>query len=102
MTLDGRQCFMVQVKTASLMPYTAGLMRSVPRIEHAGRREEDLGTIEGFVPDPAHMPAGCAFHPRCRHFSAGLCDASLPPLEEAAPDHSLRCLRWRSLEGARG
>ncbi len=91
-----------EILVRPLMPYTAGLMRSVPRIEQAGRHGEELGTIEGFVPDPANMPIGCAFHPRCRHFSAGLCDASLPPLEEATPDHSLRCLRWRSLEGARG
>ncbi|GAB5467618.1 MAG: ABC transporter ATP-binding protein [Rhodospirillales bacterium] len=91
-----------EVLTRPLMPYTSGLMRSVPRIEWAGRSRQDLGTIEGFVPDPARMPTGCAFHPRCRHHSPGLCDARLPDLEEAAPDHRLRCLRWRSLEGQRG
>ncbi|MEQ8655144.1 MAG: ABC transporter ATP-binding protein [Kiloniellales bacterium] len=91
-----------EILTRPLMPYTAGLMRSVPRIEDAGRSEQDLGTIEGFVPDPARMPSGCAFHPRCRHFEGGLCDVEVPPLEDAVPGHSLRCLRWRSLEGARG
>ncbi len=89
------------VLTRPMMPYTVGLMGSVPRIEWAGRHGEALGTIEGFVPDPAQMPAGCAFHPRCRHVRAGLCDQTVPVLEEASPAHSLRCLRWRELLEAR-
>jgi oligopeptide/dipeptide ABC transporter ATP-binding protein len=43
-------------------PYTAGLLRSVPKLEtEAGRLE----TIAGNVPNPAHFPVGCKFHPRC-------------------------------------
>ena len=87
------------VLTRPLMPYTSGLMRSVPRLELAGRTREPLGTIEGFVPDPARMPPGCAFHPRCRFHEAGTCDTDLPVLEEAVPGHKLRCKRWRALDG---
>ena len=86
------------VLTRPLMPYTSGLMRSVPRLETAGLQGRDLETIEGFVPDPARPPAGCAFHPRCEHHVAGLCDAALPELESAGPGHVLRCHRWRELE----
>ena len=88
-----------RVLTRPMMPYTDGLMRSVPRLERAGRGDEPLDTIEGFVPDPSRPPAGCAFHPRCLHHAPGVCDASLPPLEGAEPGHRLRCLRWRELVG---
>jgi oligopeptide/dipeptide ABC transporter ATP-binding protein len=43
-------------------PYTAGLLRSMPRPGATGRR---LVGIEGNVPDLARLPPGCAFHPRC-------------------------------------
>jgi oligopeptide/dipeptide ABC transporter ATP-binding protein len=43
-------------------PYTAGLLRSMPRPGVTGRR---LVGIEGNVPDLARLPTGCAFHPRC-------------------------------------
>ncbi len=43
-------------------PYTQGLLRSVPKLENQDAR---LETIPGNVPNPAHFPAGCKFHPRC-------------------------------------
>ena len=51
-------------------PYTAGLLRSVPRLGEAGPyfrggRKQRLPSIEGSVPDMLHLPSGCAFHPRC-------------------------------------
>ena len=88
-----------RVLTRPMMPYTDGLMRSVPRLERAGQGHEPLETIEGFVPDPSSPPAGCAFHPRCRDHAPGVCDQRLPPLEQAEPGHRLRCLRWRELAG---
>jgi peptide/nickel transport system ATP-binding protein len=49
-------------------PYTAGLLRSIPRLgeaaETAGRKRR-LPAIEGNVPDLLKLPAGCHFHPRC-------------------------------------
>jgi oligopeptide/dipeptide ABC transporter ATP-binding protein len=43
-------------------PYTEGLFRAVPKLgAHATRLE----TIAGTVPNPAHFPSGCKFHPRC-------------------------------------
>jgi oligopeptide transport system ATP-binding protein len=52
------------------------------------------------VPDLGRLPAGCVFAPRCRHARAGLCDVTLPALEDAAPGHAVRCLRWREIEAA--
>ena len=78
-----------------LMPYTAGLMRSVPRLDLAGRRAGPLPAIPGNVPDPLHPPPGCGFHPRCEHHAPGLCDTRLPDLEAAEAGREVRCLRWR-------
>ncbi len=43
-------------------PYTAGLLRSVPRLD---RPDEELIPIAGQVPEPRALPRGCAFEPRC-------------------------------------
>jgi peptide/nickel transport system ATP-binding protein len=43
-------------------PYTAGLLRSTPRVDVVHPR---LIGIEGSPPDLSAPPAGCAFHPRC-------------------------------------
>ncbi|RLE33006.1 MAG: ABC transporter ATP-binding protein, partial [Acidobacteria bacterium] len=43
-------------------PYTAGLMRSVPRLDH---QTTELSTIPGQPPDLQHLPTGCAFRDRC-------------------------------------
>jgi oligopeptide/dipeptide ABC transporter ATP-binding protein len=81
-----------------LMPYTSGLMRSVPRLETAGLGAASLATIEGYVPDPSRLPPGCPFHPRCPHHAPGFCDDGVPVLETVAPGHKLRCKRWREIE----
>jgi oligopeptide transport system ATP-binding protein len=78
------------------MPYTIGLMNSVPRLG-MNPDTEVLEAIPGNVPNPLDLPAGCSFHPRCLHFEAGLCDSRVPPLESCGPGHELRCLRWREI-----
>ena len=83
-----------------LMPYTAGLLASVPRLSGAGGRAVELAAIAGSVPDPLHLPPGCSFHPRCTHMKPGLCDQTVPPFEEAEPRHHVRCLRWRAIHAA--
>jgi oligopeptide/dipeptide ABC transporter ATP-binding protein len=57
-------------------PYTAGLLRSRPRLGMAGGR---LVPIEGSVPDSLHVPTGCAFHPRCP-LATEQCRQQEPPL----------------------
>jgi oligopeptide transport system ATP-binding protein len=77
-----------------LMPYTAGLLRSVPRMS---ARREPLAAIPGNVPDPAHLPSGCSFAPRCEHAALGRCDVAVPKLEQTGPSHLVRCVRWHEL-----
>ena len=71
-------------------PYTRGLLESVPKLgSGAGRR---LASIQGSVPDPFTIPAGCPFHPRCRHCMKDRCDVGHPPpLLEDEPGHSVAC-----------
>src|SRR5690242_4437996 len=65
-----------------LHPYTAGLLRSVPRLDQArGRR---LETIEGLPPNLLDPPAGCRFAPRCPA-QRDACVAAPPPLASVEP-----------------
>jgi peptide/nickel transport system ATP-binding protein len=74
-----------------LHPYTAGLFKSIPQL---GRHAERLDAIPGQVPNPAAIPSGCAFHPRCPHAMAR-CRAEIPALAEYRPGHYAAC-HWRA------
>lgn len=45
-------------------PYTKGLFNSIPRLDIDNER---LTPIEGDMVNPANLPSGCYFHPRCRY-----------------------------------
>ncbi|MFP4391841.1 MAG: ABC transporter ATP-binding protein [Desulfohalobiaceae bacterium] len=68
-------------------PYTQGLLASLPGFEKKGQK---LYTIPGSVPDPAHRPSGCPFHPRC-YAAQKKCSKNLPRLESCGPEHFSRC-----------
>ena len=70
-------------------PYTRALLDAVPRF---GAREARLAAIDGQPPDPAALPAGCAFAPRCSEATDACRDAA-PPETIVAADHRVRC--WR-------
>ncbi|MCB1745363.1 MAG: ABC transporter ATP-binding protein [Gammaproteobacteria bacterium] len=57
-------------------PYTRALLASIPRI---GEERERLTAIKGQIPDLAHLPAGCAFAPRCPEFLEH-CAQNAPPV----------------------
>ncbi len=78
------------------MPYTAGLIASIPRLG-ASRREQRLKTIPGNVPSLAELGAGCRFRARCAYAQAA-CGESSPSLEPVSEGHEVRCLRWRELD----
>jgi len=91
------QAPMVPLLTRPLMPYTQGLLRSVPLLPVGGKKRSKLQAIAGNVPEAARLPQGCSFAPRCPHAIAALCGATLPELDEAADGHLVRCVRWREL-----
>jgi len=71
-----------------LHPYTAGLQASLPRL---GETQDRLRVIPGSVPDPAHFPIGCRFHPRCP-VAQNRCLTD-PTLGEIETGHLSRCHR---------
>ena len=79
------------------MPYTLGLMNSIPRVDKAAEHQERLEAIPGNVPNPLYLPQGCAFHPRCG-FAKEECKEAIPPLEDTGGGHMVRCIRWDQLE----
>ncbi|RBY89456.1 ABC transporter ATP-binding protein [Blastococcus sp. TF02A-30] len=62
------------------MPYTIGLLGSVPRLDRPG---QSLTPIEGTPPNVAHLPTGCPFVTRCP-VRIGICSEVEPALEETA------------------
>lgn len=80
-----------EVFAAPRHPYTAALIASMPEGE-----SERLTAIPGTVPQPAAMPRGCRFAPRCDRAIAA-CEASAPSLAEIAPGRATRCQRWKEL-----
>jgi oligopeptide/dipeptide ABC transporter ATP-binding protein len=69
-------------------PYTEALQRSIPRID--APRPARLPSIAGASPNPAALPAGCAFAPRCI-YRLPVCERLSPPLVEASPGHWKAC-----------
>ena len=61
-------------------PYTRGLLHSIPKTDEAVER---LVPIPGQPPDLAHIPTGCAFHPRCP-FAQDVCRTEIPALRSFA------------------
>ncbi len=82
------------------MPYTAGLLGSIPRLGRA-RDGRPLHAIPGHVPSLTQLPAGCRFSTRCAHVEPR-CTTTPPPLDSAAAGHDVRCLRWPELALTRG
>ena len=73
-----------------LMPYTWGLMKSIPQMDQVqGTR---LYTIPGSPPVMSRPPKGCAFAARCE-FAVDKCQTSVPELTEYAPNRMVRCHR---------
>ncbi|QRM55841.1 ABC transporter ATP-binding protein [Sinorhizobium sp. BG8] len=68
-------------------PYTRGLFDAIPRLD--GGRER-LVPIEGTVPDPARLPKGCAFSPRCSRVQDE-CLASRPLLAGIERGRAVSC-----------
>ena len=78
------------------MPYTAGLLGSVPRLDAPqGAR---LVPIPGAPPSMAALPPGCPFAPRCP-LAIDDCRAAEPELLEVGPNHQAACIRTDEVAG---
>lgn len=72
------------------MPYTIGLLQSIPRIDALGSAR--LASIAGSPPSPVNLPPGCAFAPRCPAAS-DVCNSTVPELVDIRNDRQAACVR---------
>jgi peptide/nickel transport system ATP-binding protein len=70
-------------------PYTQGLLSSTVQGAKPGA---PIKAIPGMPPDLAHMPAGCAFAPRCP-FATSACQAAIPELLSQGGQRRVACIR---------
>jgi oligopeptide transport system ATP-binding protein len=78
-------------------PYTMALLEAVPHMD--APRKLPMRTIVGDPVNPACLPDGCVYHPRCRYCN-DICRRETPPWTVLGESHSARC--WRlSSEGER-
>ena len=68
-------------------PYTQGLFDSIPNIED---RRAKLKPIRGLMPDPANLPKGCAFCPRC-DYATEKCVEEKPEKVWLSKTHCVEC-----------
>ncbi|MCW2642655.1 MAG: oligopeptide/dipeptide transporter, ATPase subunit [Dactylosporangium sp.] len=80
------------------MPYTLGLLGSLPRLDQEGR--ERLTPIVGSPPSLMNLPPGCPFTPRCP-LAQEVCDEREPDLYATdTADHLSACHFHDKLVGA--
>jgi peptide/nickel transport system ATP-binding protein len=73
------------------MPYTWGLLASIPSFAQKGAR---LEPIPGNPPSLINLPTGCVFEPRCTfkdQVANNLCATTRPELLAVSADHTARC-----------
>jgi peptide/nickel transport system ATP-binding protein len=75
------------------MPYTWGLLGSIPRVNRSG--DQRLKSIRGAPPSLINLPKGCPFQPRCdyqQHVEGHSCVTELPELLQVdTGGHRVRC-----------
>ena len=84
------------VLTAPRHPYTRGLLHAVPRLSGV---EGKLTGIDGVVPNPARLPGGCRFHPRCP-LRRARCEQEEPVAHHVAAGHTSRCHFWQEVSAS--
>ena len=78
------------------MPYTRALLGAIPQLERPSHGQ--LPVISGQPPDPAALPAGCPFRPRC-DLATDKC-AEPPPFLEHEPGHWWACWHTAAAQDA--
>lgn len=81
-----------QVIKSPRHPYTQVLQQAVPVPDPEHKRSTP--EIEGEVPSPIDLPAGCRFHPRCRKIMP-VCRREQPSTVEVGPEHIVECHLYR-------
>jgi peptide/nickel transport system ATP-binding protein len=69
-------------------PYTEALLSAVPKPDPDLKMQRII--LPGEVANPAAVPSGCPFHPRCK-YAQPLCSAEVPAWREVTPEHYASC-----------
>lgn len=80
-----------QLLRAAEHPYTRALAAAFPTIGDPASRLRPAG-LPGDPPDPADLPSGCAFRPRCA-LADDRCGVAVPELTAVAPERRAACVR---------
>jgi oligopeptide/dipeptide ABC transporter ATP-binding protein len=78
-----------EVLRAPRHPYTRGLLAAIPQLRVGGSRHP-LMTIAGQPPNPAKLPEGCPFQPRCPS-ARSKCRTVPVILDQQLPGHGSAC-----------
>lgn len=76
-----------QIYSDTRHPYTAGLFESIPSLDE---KVDRLKPIHGLMPDPANLPSGCTFAPRCGKCME-ICGEKRPDTFDAGDGHLVKC-----------
>jgi peptide/nickel transport system ATP-binding protein len=87
-----------EVFTGARHPYARALALAFPVIGDPASRLRPRG-LGGDPPDPASLPPGCPFHPRCPAAEPQCSDAE-PGLWPAGPERVAACIHVRPAAGA--
>jgi peptide/nickel transport system ATP-binding protein len=77
------------VLNAARHPYTRGLLAAIPQLR-LGTGRKPLRTIAGLPPNPAKLPEGCPFQPRCPS-ARPECKTVPVILDRQLPGHGSAC-----------
>ena len=80
---------MLEVLEKPQHPYTKALLSVIPVPNPRLRRERII--LQGETPNPADIPTGCRFHPRCP-VAFETCKISDPPFVTRSKTHQAACL----------
>jgi len=75
--------------TRPAMPYTEALLSAIPQ-PRPSYADQDRVRLKGEVPDPANLPSGCVFHPRCP-YAEPRCQRDRPRLRKLDDGHWVAC-----------
>jgi peptide/nickel transport system ATP-binding protein len=69
-------------------PYTEAILSAAPNTDLDAKNKRII--LDGEVANPAKVPSGCPFHPRCA-YAKEICSSKVPGYREIVPNHFCSC-----------